>query len=129
MFRLRVSMLAAAAACLLAAPASADTGTYTLRAVVGKFGALGRHGGGVVSSQLVGRGSYLVTFASDIDACTIVGTIGRATTAGGPPWNAAFISATAAGVNSNQVVVLTGGVGGRPRDHAFHLLVACQPTG
>ncbi|HUJ45533.1 MAG TPA: hypothetical protein VLV55_00265 [Rhizomicrobium sp.] len=120
-----------ALACLPAAPASAggNPGTFTYRAVITEFGTLGRHGGGVVSSVEVSTGVYQVVFATNIDACTIVGTVGRATKAGGTPWKPAFISAEALGANSNTVVVRTADMRGNPHQRAFHLLIACQVTG
>lgn len=122
---LRVLPLVALAACVLAAPAGASPGPFTYRAVVGKFGALGRHGAGAVSSQMIGKGRYLVDFVTDIDTCTVVGTLGRATEAGGSYEKPGYISATAAGAGSTSVVVRTADMRGRPRDYAFHLLVAC----
>ena len=122
---LRVLPLVALAACVLAAPASASPGPFTYRAVVGKFGVLGRHGAGVVTSQMIGKGVYLVDFVTDIDTCTIVGTLGRATEAGGSYEKPGYISATAAGAGSTSVIVRTADMRGRPRDYAFHLLVAC----
>jgi hypothetical protein len=122
---LRVLPLVALAACVLAAPASASPGPFTYRAVVGKFGALGRHGAGAVTAQMIGKGRYLVDFVTDIDTCTIVGTLGRATEAGGSYEKPGYISATAAGAGSASVVVRTADMRGRPRDYAFHLLVAC----
>ena len=126
MSSLRVPALVALAACIMAVPAGAAPVPFTYRAVVGKTGMLGRHGGGVVSSEMVSRGNYLVDFASPVDTCTIVGTLGRATTAGGSFGKPGYISATAAEVGSGSVVVHTSDLRGRPRDNAFHLLVACQ---
>jgi hypothetical protein len=122
---LRVLPLVALAACVLAAPASASPGPFTYRAVVGKFGALGRHGAGAVSSEMIGKGHYLVDFATDVDTCTVVGTLGRATTAGGQYEKPGYVSATVADGGSSSVVVRTADMRGRPRDYAFHLLVAC----
>ena len=127
--RLRSCFPIIALACLAAAPAIATPNTFTYRAVITEFGTLGRHGGGVVSSQEVSTGVYQVVFATNIDACTIVGTIGRGTKDGGVPWKPAFISAEALGVNSNTVVVRTGDMRGKPHQRAFHLLIACQLTG
>ena len=127
--RLRFCFPVIALACLAAAPAIATPNTFTYRAVITEFGTLGRHGGGVVSSEEVTTGVYQVVFASNIDACTIVATVGRATKAGGTPWKPAFISAEALGVNSNTVVVRTGDMRGHPHQRAFHLLIACQLTG
>jgi len=125
MFRLRVLPLTALAACVLAASASASPGPFTYRAVVGKFGVLGRHGAGAVTSQMIGKGHYLVDFVTGIDTCTIVGTLSRATKAGGSFEKPGYISATAADEGSSSVVVRTADMRGRPRDYAFHLLVAC----
>ncbi|HEX4295134.1 MAG TPA: hypothetical protein VHZ29_13455 [Rhizomicrobium sp.] len=122
---LRVLPLVALAACVLAVPASAAPGPFTYRAVVGKFGALGRHGAGVVSSEMIGKGHYLVDFAAAVDTCAVVGTLGRATEAGGSYEKPGYISATVADGGSSSVVVRTADMRGRPRDYAFHLLVAC----
>lgn len=122
---LRVLPLAALAGCILAASASAAPGPFTYRAVIGKFGALGRHGGGVVTSQIVGRGSYLVEFASNIDTCAIVATLSRANKVSGPYEKAGYISASAADVNSSSVAVHTADMRGRPRDRAFQMIIAC----
>ncbi len=121
----RVCILICALACLLAAPAGASPGPFTYRAVVSKFGVLNRHGGGAVSAEMASRGQYVVGFASDIDACTIVATLGRATTDGGQVEKPGFISAAPVAVNSNFVSVYTSDMRGRPRDYAFHVLVAC----
>lgn len=121
----RICILMGAVACLLAAPASAGTGPFTYRAVVSKFGVLKRHGAGAVSAELETTGQYVVSFASNVDTCTIVATLARATTDGGQVEKPGFISAAPVAVNSNLVAVSTRGMRGRPRDYAFHLLVAC----
>ena len=121
----RVRILICALACLLAAPASAGTGPFTYRAVVSKFGVLNRHGGGAVSAEMASRGQYVVSFVSNVDTCTIVATLGRATTDGGQVEKPGFISAAPVAANSNLVAVYTRDMRGRPRDYAFHLLVAC----
>jgi hypothetical protein len=122
---LRVLPLAALAACILAAPASAGSAPFTYRAVIGKFGALGRHGGGVVSAEIVGTGSYLVQFASNVDSCAIVATLSRANKVSGAYEKPGYISATAADESSSSVVVHTADMRGRPRDRAFQMIIAC----
>ena len=121
----RFRFLALALACLAALSVSANADPFTYRAVVSKFGILGRHGGGVVSSQMVDTGHYLVDFASDVSACAIVATVSRATRAGGSAEKPGYISAGAAGEGSSSVSVSIFGMRGRPRDYAFHVLVAC----
>jgi hypothetical protein len=121
----RILLFGALATFVAAAPANAGSAPFTYRAVVGKFGILGRHSDGATGSQLVARGIYTVDFPSDVSNCTIVASLGRATTAGGQAEKPGYISATTPSAGSSQVLVETNDMTNRPRDYAFHLILGC----
>jgi hypothetical protein len=120
----RILLFGALATFVAAAPANAGSAPFTYRAVVGKFGILGRHSDGAIGSQLLVRGTYTVDFPTDVSNCTVVASLGRATTAGGQAEKPGYISA-ATTVGSSQIFVEINDMTNRPRDYAFHLILGC----
>lgn len=95
-------------------------------AVVNSDGTLARHAG-AVSSALISRGTYRVTFASSVAQCVYQATLGNAG-AGIPPVGKISV-ATAAGFGvSKAVLVVARTSAGTPTSAGFHLFVSCPDT-
>jgi hypothetical protein len=100
---------------------SALQGTGDRWAVVQSDGTLARERG-AVSSSMLGRGVYEVTFDSAVRRCVYQATLGNSA-AGVPSLGLIGVAPRAGFVKS--ILVVTRNVGGTPLSAGFHLFVSC----